>query len=93
MKQKEFDRWAKSREWGMPKYVLLTGVVTWGIPMLVIMTFFVPHPKLSTLQSAALWLVAGAGYGIAMWLVQEHRYRKECLTLRSSGTGEKPPAP
>ena len=77
MKQKEFDRWAKSREVGMFRYVLLTGVVSWGIPMLVIMTFFVPHPKLSTLQSAALWLATGAFYGIAMWLVQEYRYRKE----------------
>ncbi len=93
MKQKEFDRWAKSRQGGMFRYVLLTGVLSWGVTMFVIMTFVVPHPKLSTLQSAALWLTTGVGYGIAMWLVQEHRYRKECLTLRSSGTGEKPPAP
>ncbi|ACX94946.1 hypothetical protein [Halothiobacillus neapolitanus] len=76
MKQKEIDRWAKARTKGMLMYVLLTGIVSYGIPMFAVMTFLFHHSKLSVVQSAALWLAAGAFYGIATWLVQEHRYRK-----------------
>ena len=76
MQAKEFDRWAKVREQGMLRYVVRSGVVFYGLPMFLIMTYLIPHPRLSTGQSAALWLVAGAGYGIAMWLVQERRFRK-----------------
>lgn len=76
MKEAELERWAKSRKGGMLRYVLLTGVVSYGVPMFVIMTFFGPHSKLSVPQNAGLWLAAGAVFGITMWLVQEHRYRK-----------------
>lgn len=76
MQAKEFDRWARTREQGMLRYVLLSGVVCYGLPMFLIMTFLIPHPRLTTAQSAFLWLCAGAGYGVAMWLVQERRFRK-----------------
>jgi hypothetical protein len=76
MQPKEQERWAKSREKGMLAYVLLTGVVSYGVPMFLVMTFLFHHSKLSVAQSAALWLSAGAVYGVATWLVQEHRYRK-----------------
>jgi hypothetical protein len=76
MQAREFDRWARTRGQGMLRYVLLSGVVFYGLPMFLIMTFLIPHPRLSTVQSALLWLLAGAGYGVAMWLVQERRYRK-----------------
>jgi hypothetical protein len=76
MRPKELERWTKSREKGMLVYVLLTGVVSYGVPMFVVMTFLFHHSKLSIPQSAALWLSTGAAYGVAMWFVQEHRYRK-----------------
>jgi len=76
MQSKELKRWAKSREKGMLAYVLLAGVVSYGVPMFVIMTFIFRHSKLSVEQSASLWLSTGTFYGIATWLVQEYRYRK-----------------
>ncbi|WP_430387307.1 hypothetical protein [Dyella sp. 20L07] len=60
----------------MFRYVIRSGVLFYGLPMFVIMTYLIPHPRLSTAQSAALWAAAGAVYGLAMWLVQERRFRK-----------------
>ena len=76
MKPQELERWEKSRQKGMVMYVLVSGVVSYGIPMFIVMTFLLHQTKLSVGKSAALWLSAGAFYGIAMWFVQEHRYRK-----------------
>jgi type IV secretory pathway TrbD component len=37
----------------------------------------IPHPRLTVAQSALLWVaIAGAGFGVAMWIVQERRFRK-----------------
>ncbi|WP_243042692.1 hypothetical protein [Dyella sedimenti] len=76
MRASEFQRWTKIRKQGMLRFVMRSGVVFYGIPMFVIMTYLIPHPRLSTGQSALLWLVAGACYGAALWLVQERRYHR-----------------
>ncbi len=76
MKASERDRWARTRMQGMRRFVLFSGVLAYGVPMFVIMTFLIPHPKLSGVQSALLWLLTGAVYGTLMWTVQEYRYRK-----------------
>jgi hypothetical protein len=77
MRDREFDRWAKIRGQGMLRYVLFSGVLYCGLPTFLLMTFVIPHPRLTVMQSAFLWWVlAGAGYGVAMWMVQERRYRK-----------------
>lgn len=76
MQAKEFDRWARVRQQGMWRFVLRSGVLFYGVPMFLVMTYLIPHPRLSTSQSAVLWLLAGLGYGLAMWKVQEHRFRK-----------------
>ncbi|WP_201312693.1 hypothetical protein [Dyella sp. EPa41] len=66
----------------MWRFVLRSGVVFYGLPMFFTMTYLIPHPRLTTLQSALLWLIAGVGFGVAMWLVQERRFRK--VTRRPS---------
>lgn len=77
IQEKKFERWGNSRQKGLFQYVLKVGVLAWGMPMFFIMTYLLPHPKLSLQLSAMLWLAAGAGYGLVMWFVHEHRYRKE----------------
>ena len=79
----------------MSRFVLLSGVLAYGLPMFVIMTFLIPHPKFTKPESAILWLLTGAGYGIAMWLMQEYRYRKakpnsyrEFGEARNQGAGQ-----
>lgn len=59
----------------MWRYVLRSGVVFYGLPMFFIKTYVFPHPCITTAQAAALWPTAGAGYGVATWLVQERRFR------------------
>ncbi len=76
MKQIEINRWARARARGMLMYVLVSGIVSFGIPMFVVMTFVFHHSRLPVAESAALWLAAGACYGFATWFVQEFRYRK-----------------
>lgn len=76
MQAKEQKLWAKRREQGMLRFVMRSGVVFYGVPMFIVMTYLIPHPRLSTAQSALLWLAAGAFYGVATWFVQERRYRK-----------------
>jgi type IV secretory pathway TrbD component len=76
MQNREFDRWARIREQGVLRYVLLKGLLCYGVPMFVLMTYVIPHPRLTAPQSALLWAFTGAGYGLAMWMVQERRFRK-----------------
>jgi hypothetical protein len=77
MQTREFDRWARIREQGRLRYVLVYGVLCYGLPMFVIMTYVIPHPRLTVAESALLWgALAGAGYGLGMWLVQERRFRR-----------------
>lgn len=83
MQAKEFDRWSRVRQHGMLRFVLRSGVLFYGVPMFLVMTFLIPHPRLSTTQSAALWLLAGLGYGLATWKVQEYRFRKVKVPVRS----------
>ena len=82
MQAREWERWAKVREQGKLRFVLRSGLVFYGVPMFIIMTYLIPHPRLSTGQSALLWLLAGAFYGMATWMVQERRFRK--VASRSS---------
>ncbi|AIF49515.1 hypothetical protein HY57_20740 [Dyella japonica A8] len=61
----------------MLRYVLFRGLLCYGLPMFLLMTYVIPHPRLTTMESVVLWwLLAGAGYGVGMWLVQERRFRK-----------------
>ncbi|PKM14598.1 MAG: hypothetical protein CVV12_13105 [Gammaproteobacteria bacterium HGW-Gammaproteobacteria-2] len=63
----------------MKRFVLLAGVLSWGVPMFVVMTFFVHRANLSPKMLAApalIWLMGGALFGVAMWLLAERQYRK-----------------
>lgn len=76
MKPIELERWGKAREQGMLRYVLVTGVLSWGLPMFIVMTFVVSRSNTPIAVSALIWAVGGVAFGVAMWLVQEYRYRK-----------------
>lgn len=60
MQSKEFDRWARIRAQGALRYVLLNGVLFYGLPMFLIMTYVIPHPRLTVAQSALLWVAIAA---------------------------------
>jgi len=71
--------WARSREKGKAKFILLSGVLGWGLPMFIAMTFFFNRRAEGTgsfgylLVSALLWTAGGLGY--FMWHSAEKQYR------------------
>ena len=78
MKPTEIEAWAATRAKGMLRFVLLAGVLAWGIPMFVLMTFFVNDDRATPMGiaiSAAIWGIAGALFGVTLWFLAERRYR------------------
>ena len=79
MKPAELERWSVLRAKGKLRYVLLHGLLAYGLPMFLVMTFFVrPEPRTPVLIaiSAALWAAGGLVFGLIMWHINERRYRK-----------------
>ena len=79
MKSKGIRHWEKVRAGGMIRFVLLRGVLSYGLTMFMVMTFIVHRGDLSTrfiAISAALWLVGGAAFGVLTWVLMERIYRK-----------------
>ena len=85
----DLKRWDETRKRGRARYILTTGVLAWGIPMFVVMTFVVnrrsdgpPSPAMIAF-SAVLWACGGGLFGAAMWRYWEKRYQ-QFLTSQSS---------
>lgn len=83
---KELNKWHATRQKGMRRFILVTGVISWGIPMFVVMTF-VPLIRsenvlslIDLFTSAIVWLLAGAFFGGTMWFIMEKRYQKHLTT-------------
>ncbi len=79
MKTKGMRNWEKARAGGMTRFVLLRGVLSYGLTMFVVMTFIVHRGDLSSrfiAISAGLWLVGGAVFGALTWVLMERIYRK-----------------
>ena len=85
MKPEALARWEQTRAKGKAQYILLRGMLGYGLPMFIAMTFFVHRNDLSAsfiAISAVAWLIGGAAFGALTWLVFERQYRKA-----TQGTG------
>lgn len=78
----DLRRWPVTRKKGKLRYIVVRGVLAWGLPMFVAMTFFVGRhngrpltPALVAVAFVVFTLLGGAGFGISMWLTSEWRYR------------------
>ena len=75
-------RWEKLRQKGKAKFIVQNGMLAWGLPMFIFMTFFfarAQHYKMTAtliLMQVGIWAVAGAAYGWSIWALNERRYRK-----------------
>jgi hypothetical protein len=81
MNQKDsafIKRWQVIRSRGRTRYLFVTGALSWGVPMFLLMTFIVSPPKQMSppliLLSAIMWLIGGLLFGYVMWIVGERRY-------------------
>jgi hypothetical protein len=82
MKKAELDAWAQSRQKGKWKFILFNGVLAWGMPMYIIMTFVVGDGWNSeqfarrALVGAIIWPLAGLAFGAGLWFYNERRFTK-----------------
>jgi hypothetical protein len=75
-------KWEETRQKGKLRFIFLQGVVSWGVPMFVVMTFVLNRERANSdppwmlLASAVIWAIGGACFGLAMWAISERRYQK-----------------
>ena len=79
MKPEALARWKDVRTRGRFRYILISGVLSYGLPMFIAMTFFVNRDDLSPVfigLSALLWAIGGAAFGAITWHTSERQYLK-----------------
>lgn len=78
-------RWTAIRARGRARFVLVNGILGWGLPMFLFMAVcpklfsfpFPPRPgEYYWLWTSALWVVAGAIFGTGTWYFSERSYRR-----------------
>lgn len=83
---KDLQRWERVRKGGKWRFFLLNGMISWGGPMFIIMTFVFnrnPDRPLTPLLiglSAVLWASGGLLFGVVVWSISERRYQKHLAT-------------
>lgn len=83
MKEKQFEKWTKLRQKGKWNYILMNGLLAWGVPMFVVMTFVVNKPESGHMPISMIaihvliWVLGGLGFGYFTWSVSEKAYQKE----------------
>jgi len=78
-KPRSIQRWERTRSAGLARYILVHGILLYGLPLFLLMSFVVHRQRLSPaflLASALLWTLGGALFGWAMWHVRERMYRR-----------------
>lgn len=81
MKERELAAWQQAQEQGLAKFVVMNGVLSWGLPMLIIIGYFnnvlgEGATVASVLIHCAIWFAAGGLFGLVLWYVSDYRYKK-----------------
>lgn len=85
MKNSELAEWRNIRREGAYRYILLTGILQYGLPLAVINLFVIPIAKgnglsdvwsMTSLFILIICLLVGALYGVILWRFNEHKYKK-----------------
>lgn len=85
MKQAALDRWETTRARGRRHFIVVTGLLSYGLPMFLVMTFMVHRDRLSAFFVAVsflLWLLGGAAFDLLVWMFQERQYRRHLARQR-----------
>ncbi len=84
MKPNEYKAWCKVREQGIYKYILIYGVLSFGLPMFLVMYFLINKPSSSgdALVQILIWLMAGLAFGLIMWVINERRFKNMALNKK-----------
>ena len=84
MKEKDFKNWQQRRKQGALRFTLVQGLLCWGIPMFIVMTFVVNDVfnEQGIIQwaqvfiGAVVWSIGGCLFGAFLWFVTEQQYQK-----------------
>ena len=81
MNDKQLTDWQTFRTKGKYYFFLVNGILSYGLPMLIVMAFISkPFSAGFTLTAVIVhvitWLLAGLLFGISMWYLNEYRYHK-----------------
>ena len=84
MRRAQLARWSHLRKLGAARFVLLYGVIAWGLPMFILFAFLVPdQPALHgvDLRFGAILLclvvLGGVSVGWSEWRRREENYRED----------------
>ncbi|WP_138140271.1 hypothetical protein [Colwellia psychrerythraea] len=85
MKDDQFKAWESTRTKGKLNFVLFTGVLSWGLPMFILMAFMnKPFADGFTSKSAIIhyivWPLTGVLFGVLTWYMSERKYKKELVS-------------
>jgi hypothetical protein len=72
---KSLRHWEITREKGMWKFILQTGL-GWGAFMFALNLLMATPRRYSILISVGIWLVGGLILAVFVWVVSERRYRR-----------------
>jgi hypothetical protein len=82
MKEDQFNAWKLLRIKGKLHFFIVNGIISYGLPMLILMAFISkPFSEGFTFKAACIhfitWLLAGLFFGVSMWYLNEYMYKKE----------------
>ena len=86
---KALQRWETTRQKGKLNFILINGVVCWGLPMFAVMTFALNRNSDRNnsagmiLLSACIWALGGVCFGWTIWTISEKRYQKFLASQKS----------
>ena len=90
------DTWYREASRGKARFIFLRGVVGWGLPMFITMTFVFPelagsaddcHTISSLLRGLVVWGSGGALFGWSLWFFSMRKYGV-AQEVRSNGVVE-----
>ncbi|WP_133406538.1 hypothetical protein [Parashewanella tropica] len=91
MTKEEMEAWESTRDKGMLKYVLINGLLAWGLPMFIAMAFMTrPFAEGFTSKAAivhyVVWPLAGLLFGLVTWYIAQFRYKKAAKSINQANT-------
>jgi len=90
MKQKHLENWREVRKNGWTKFVLVHGLLAWGLPMFIAMAFLnKPFTDGFTTTAAIthyiVWPLAGILFGASVWWISEWRFKRAVRSESAQG--------
>ena len=92
MNEKEYAKWAEIRTKGPFRFIILAGVILWGLPMFLCVTFLLIRPFKEGFSlgifsfNLVTWLFGGALFGLMVWKSKEKEFKKFQKTQKTQNS-------